>query len=240
MAGLDGKVVIVTGASSGIGAAFARLAAREGARLVVAARRTKLLEELARELPDALPVTTDMRDPGEVRRMVDVTVACLERVDVLVNNAGQALHVPIEEARLDDLQAVMELNVYGPLVAMQAVLPLMRAQGGGAIVNVSSNTTRMVIPGIGPYSATKCALNQLSATARAEWAQDGVVVSIVLPSVTATEFHQSLRAGEIRGGGRLAPQAPEVVAEAILRAIDSGEAEIVVPPASSDPSGAGS
>lgn len=230
MAVLEGKVVIVTGASSGIGAAFARLAAREGARLVLAARRTQRLEELARELPDALPVTVDMRDPDDVRRLVDVTVACLGRVDVLVNNAGQGMHVPIAETRLDDLQAVMELNVYGPLEAMQAVLPLMRAQGGGAIVNVSSNTTRMVIPGIGPYSATKCALNQLSATARAEWAADGVVVSVVLPSVTATEFHKSLRAGEIRGGGRIVPQAPEVVAEAILRAVETGEAEIVVPP----------
>ena len=227
---VNDRVVIVTGASSGIGAAFARLAAGEGARLVLAARRTERLEALAAELPGALPVTTDLRDPGQVRRLVAAAVDAFGRVDVLVNNAGQGMHVPVEEARLDDLQAIVELNLYGPLVAMQAVLPLMRAQGGGAIVNVSSNTTRMVIPGIGPYSATKCALNQLSATARAEWAADGVVVSVVHPSVTATEFHQTLRAGAMRGGGRLVPEAPEVVARAILEAIRSGAAEVVVPP----------
>ena len=227
---VNDRVVIVTGASSGIGAAFARLAAGEGARLVLAARRTERLEALAAELPGALPVTTDLRDPGQVRRLVAAAVDAFGRVDVLVNNAGQGMHVPVEEARLDDLQAIVELNLYGPLVAMQAVLPLMRAQGGGAIVNVSSNTTRMVIPGIGPYSATKCALNQLSATARAEWAADGVVVSVVHPSVTATEFHQTLRAGSMRDGGRLVPEAPEVVARAILEAIRSGAAEVVVPP----------
>ena len=227
---VNDRVVIVTGASSGIGAAFARLAAGEGARLVLAARRTERLEALAAELPGALAVTTDLRDPAQVRRLVAAAAEAFGRVDVLVNNAGQGMHVPVEEARLDDLQAIVELNLYGPLVAMQAVLPLMRAQGGGAIVNVSSNTTRMVIPGIGPYSATKCALNQLSATARAEWAADGVVVSVVHPSVTATEFHQTLRAGAMRGGGRLAPEAPEVVARAILEAIRSGAAEVVVPP----------
>ena len=227
---VNDRVVIVTGASSGIGAAFARLAAGEGARLVLAARRTERLEALAAELPGALAVTTDLRDPAQVRRLVAAAVEAFGRVDVLVNNAGQGMHVPVEEARLEDLQAIVELNLYGPLVAMQAVLPLMRAQGGGAIVNVSSNTTRMVIPGIGPYSATKCALNQLSATARAEWAADGVVVSVVHPSITATEFHQTLRAGSMRGGGRLVPEAPEVVARAILEAIRSGAAEVVVPP----------
>ena len=227
---VNDRVVIVTGASSGIGAAFARLAAGEGARLVLAARRTERLEALAAELPGALAVTTDLRDPGQVRRLVAAAADACGRVDVLVNNAGQGMHVPVEEARLEDLQAIVELNLYGPLVAMQAVLPLMRAQGGGAIVNVSSNTTRMVIPGIGPYSATKCALNQLSATARAEWAADGVVVSVVHPSITATEFHQTLRAGSMRGGGRLVPEAPEVVARAILEAIRSAAAEVVVPP----------
>ena len=227
---LDGRVVIVTGASSGIGAAFARLAAREGARLVLVARRTDRLETLAAELPDALAVTADMRVPDQVRRMIESAVDRYGRVDVLVNNAGQGLHVPIEDLRLDDLQAVLELNVYGPLVAMQSVARVMRSQGGGAIVNVSSNTSRMVIPGIGPYSATKSALNQLSATARAEWAADGIAVSLVYPNVTATEFHSSLRAGTLRGGGHFVPQPPEMVAEAILQAIKTGEADVAIPP----------
>jgi short-subunit dehydrogenase len=227
-----GRVAIVTGASSGIGEAFARLASREGARLVLAARRTGRLEALAGELPDALAVTTDLRAPEQVARMVDAATERYGRVDVLVNNAGQGLHVPLEEIKLDDLQAVIELNLYAPLLAMQAVAPLMRAQGGGAIVNISSLTTRMAIPGVGAYSSTKSALEQLSATARAEWAGDGIAVSAVLPGVTATEFHLSLRAGALRGG-RVQPHPPELVAEAILRAIRTGEAEVAVvsPPA---------
>jgi NADP-dependent 3-hydroxy acid dehydrogenase YdfG len=229
MSELSDKVVIVTGASSGIGAAFARLAAGEGARLVLAARRTERLAALARELPGALPVTADLRDAAQVRGVVDAARERFGRVDVLVNNAGQGLHVPVEEIRLDDLKAVVELNLYAPLVAMQAVLPLMRAQGGGTIVNVSSGTTRMIIPGIGAYSATKCALNQLTATARAEWAGDGIAVCLVHPGVTATEFHQSLRAGSMRAGGHVVPEAAEVVAEAVLEAVRTGAAETVVP-----------
>jgi short-subunit dehydrogenase len=230
MAELTDKVVIVTGASSGIGAAVARLAAREGARLVLAARRTQRLQTLAAELPCAVAVTADLRDPAEVRGVVDAAVDRFGRVDVLVNNAGQGLHVPVEEVRLDDLRAVVELNLYAPLLAMQAVLPVMRAQGGGAIVNIGSNTTKMVLPRVGAYSATKCALNQLSATARAEWAADGIAVSLVHPPVTATEFHQSLRAGSMRGAGHIVPVSAEVVAEAVLEAVRTGAAEIVVAP----------
>jgi short-subunit dehydrogenase len=219
------RVVLVTGASSGIGEAFARLAAGEGARLVLAARRTGRLEALAAELADAVAVTTDLREPDQIERLVAAAVDRYGRIDVLVNNAGQGLHVPLEEVVIDDLRAVVELNVYAPLLAMQAVVPLMRAQGGGAIVNVSSATTRMVVPGLGPYSSTKSALNQLSATARVEWAADGIVVSTVFPRVTATEFHRSLRAGTARGGS-VQPHPPELVAEAILLAIRTGEAEV--------------
>jgi NAD(P)-dependent dehydrogenase (short-subunit alcohol dehydrogenase family) len=226
---LAGRVVIVTGASSGIGEAFARLAAREGARLVLAARRTRRLEALAAALPDALPVTTDLRVPDQVTAMVAAASEHFGRVDVLVNNAGQGLHVPVEQVDLYDLEAVMALNLYAPLLAMQAVLPLMRRQGGGAIVNVGSNTTRMAVPGIGAYSATKSALDQLTATARAEWAGDGIAVSLVVPSVTATEFHRSLRAGSFRGG-HVEPHPPELVAEAIRRAVETGAAEVFPTP----------
>ena len=224
-------VVIVTGASSGIGEAFARLAASEGARLVLAARRKDRLDKLAAELPDALALRIDMRDPHQVRSLVRSAVERYGRVDVLVNNAGQGLHVPIEHVSLGDLEAVMQLNVYGPLVAMQEVVPLMRAQGGGAIVNISSGTSRMVLPGVGAYAATKCALNQLSLTARAEWADDNIAVSVVYPSVTETEFHTSLRAGGFPGGGsgRFPGHPPQRVASAILHAIDTGDAEIVIP-----------
>ncbi|MGA3031372.1 MAG: SDR family oxidoreductase [Candidatus Limnocylindrales bacterium] len=227
---LDGAVVIVTGASSGIGAATVRLAAEHRAKVVLAARRTDRIKELAAAWPDALAVTTDLRDPAQIARLVESTLDRFGRVDVLVNNAGQGLHVPLEQVRLADFVAITQLNVYAPLLAMQAVIPPMRRQGGGAIVNVSSMTSRMVLPGAGAYSASKSALNMLSQVARRELEPDGIVVSIVYPAVTATEFHQSLAAGGRVGGGSGAPKShsPEMVAEAILSLIRSGEEEALL------------
>jgi short-subunit dehydrogenase len=231
---LKGAVVIVTGASSGIGEATARLAAAQGAVVVLAARRADRLTALARELPRSSAVPTDMRYPEAIVRLVRTAVERHGRVDVLVNNAGQGLHVPIEQVKLEDLEAVTQLNFYAPMLAMQAVIPLMRAQGGGAIVNVSSATSRMVLPGVGAYSATKSALNMLSDVARQELAPDGIVVSVVYPSVTATEFHQSLRAGARVGGGwaggRIEPHSAAEVAEAIIGVIRSGEPEVLLAP----------
>ena len=236
---IDGKVCIVTGASSGIGAATGRLLSDMGARVVLAARRTDRLQALAAELPGSLAVTTDVTVPDQLRRLVSRTLGTYGRVDVLVNNAGQGLHVPVEELVPDDLRAVFELNVVAPLVGMQAVLPVMRAQsGGGAIVNVSSATSLRVFPGLGGYSATKAALNLLSQVAALEFAASGISVSLVYPSVTATEFHQSLRAGGFAGRGRgIAPDPPELVGSAIAYAIRSGEAHVLVadPPRAIEP-----
>jgi NADP-dependent 3-hydroxy acid dehydrogenase YdfG len=100
------------------------------------------LEALAEEMTNAVVVPTDMRQPDDIRRLVETAVDECGRVDVLVNNAGQGLHVPVEQIRLDDLIAITELNFYGTLLAMQAVIPLMRSAGGGCIINVSSGTTR--------------------------------------------------------------------------------------------------
>jgi len=116
---------------------------------------------------------------------------------------------------------------------MQAVIPLMRPQGGGTIVNISSGTTRMILPGVGAYASTKAALNMLSQVARAELAADNIVVSLIYPYITATEFHRALRAGAPRGGvrpGMPAGHSAEFVAEHILRCIETGETEIALRP----------
>jgi short-subunit dehydrogenase len=227
---LDGTVTLITGASSGIGRATARLVSEQGGLPVLSARRADRLQALTQELPGALAVQADVRDPEQVRRLVGTTLDHHGYIDALVNNAGQGLHLPLEQVCLDDLVAITELNFYAPLVAMQAVLPAMRSQGSGAIVNVSSGTSRMVLPGAGAYAATKSALNMLSLVAREELAPDGIVVSVVYPSVTATEFHDSLRAGSIPAGGSgLTPHSPEYVAKAIVRALRTGEAEVVIP-----------
>ena len=226
---LDGSVCIVTGASSGIGAATSRILSERGARVVLAARRADRLETLAAELQGSLAVATDVTVPEQLETLVARTIESFGRVDVLVNNAGQGLHVPIEELQAVDLHAVFELNVIAPLVAMQDVLPLMRAQSAGSIVNVSSATSLRVFAGLGGYSATKAALNLLSQVARVELAESGVTVSVVYPSVTATEFHDKLRAGHMASGARNIPRdPPELVGEAIAFAIETGEAHVLV------------
>ncbi|HEY5387397.1 MAG TPA: SDR family NAD(P)-dependent oxidoreductase, partial [Thermoleophilia bacterium] len=183
---------------------------------------------LAADLPGSLAVPTDVTLPGQTERLVAQTIDAYGRVDVLVNNAGQGLHVPLEELDPADLRAVFELNVVAPLVTMQAVLPFMREGSGGAIVNVSSATTLRAFPGIGGYASTKAALNMPSQVGRLELAPANVTVSVVYPAVTATEFHQRLRAGHFAGGGHIEPHPPELAAEAMAFAIRSGEAHVLV------------
>lgn len=218
------RIVIVTGASSGIGEATARAVHARGARPVLAARRTDRIEKLAAELPGSVAVTSDVTTADGVAAILDA--APDGRVDVLVNNAGQGLHLPLADVDLDDLRAILELNVVAPLAMLQAVLPAMRAQGSGWIVNVSSGTTRMVLPGVGAYAATKAALNMLSDVARTELAGDGIVVSTIFPTITTTEFHETLRAGGMAGGPPpgVPVQTAEQVADAIVELIESGDA----------------
>lgn len=191
--------------------------------------RWSLAEASSCALAAELAVPADLRDAAQIKRAVAETVDAFGRVDVLVNNAGQGLHVPLDQVRLADLIAITELNVYAPLLAMQAVLPVMRAQRGGAIVNVSSATSRTVLPGLGAYSATKSAVNMLSAVARAEFADDGIVVSTVYPTATETEFHDRLAAGERLSNTALTVHTAQYVARAIAYAIRSGEAEVMIP-----------
>lgn len=225
---LDGAVCVVTGASSGIGAATARVLAARGASVVLAARRAERLAALEGELDSALAVPTDVTVAGDVQRLVQRSVERFGRVDVLVNNAGQGLHVPLTDVRADDLRAVFDLNVVAPLVATQAVLPAM-GPARGAIVNVSSATSLRVFPGLGGYSATKAALNMLSQVARVELEASGVAVSVVYPSVTATEFHRNLRAGRLVAAALAIPaDPPELVASAIAYTIETGAAHVLV------------
>jgi NADP-dependent 3-hydroxy acid dehydrogenase YdfG len=226
---LHGTTVIVTGASAGIGAATARLLHLAGAHPVLAARRADRLAELSDELGGALAVPTDVTDRAAVQRLVDAALERYGRIDGLVNNAGVALHEPLETLDLEEFTDVLKLNVVSVVGVTQAVLPALRAAGRGRIVNVSSGTTRMVLPGVGAYAATKAAVNMLSAVWRAELADSGIDVSLVLPSITATEF----------GGGRFTPgqqlrpgmvaHDPMYVGRVILRALRTGEERLDIP-----------
>lgn len=226
---LTGQVVIVTGASSGIGEATARLLHRAGALPVLAARRADRLSALSGELAGALAVTTDVTDAAQVRGLVEAAVARYGRVDGLVNNAGASFHGRLEEIDLAGYLQLLQLNVVGVVAAMQAVLPVMRRQQGGRIVNVSSGTTVIAPPGVGAYAASKSAVNMLSTVARKELAADGIAVSLVLPSITATEFGGGMfRDGATPRPGMVA-HSPEYVGRVILRALRTGEERIDIP-----------
>jgi short-subunit dehydrogenase len=232
---LQNKVVVITGASSGIGLATARACASTGATVVLAARSAEKLAQVAAELErggyQALAVPADMTRQPEVERLVAEAVRKFGRIDVLINNAGQAATGTAAEGSPDDYRSVIELNMLGPLYAIQAAVPAMRRNGGGIIVNISSMTSKMAIPGLGLYASTKAALNVLSATARAELAGDNIRVITVYPRMTATDFGKnSIGDSEARGRQR-APRpgvpidSPEYVAQKILEAVRAEPAE---------------
>lgn len=229
---VKGKVVLVTGASEGIGAATARLLAARGAKVAVAARSIDKLNELTVELDGSFAVQVDMTQPESITAMVDAVAEHYGRIDVLVNNAGRALRAPVTDIKIADFQDIINLNVYGPLLAMQAVIPRMRQQGAGSIVNVSSNVSKMAIPTIGAYAATKYALNGLTLTARGELAADGIVVTVMHPGQTATNFGRNATVDQSMasapppsGGSHATPDTAEDVAEQVLEAIIDGPAE---------------
>jgi short-subunit dehydrogenase len=227
------KVVLVTEASTGIGLAAARLLAKNGAKLALNARSKDKLEELSKELPGSAAFAADMADESAVRKMIDKIQAKFGRLDILVNNAGRGMHCPLETIDIKEYRKLLDLNVVGPLVAMQAAIPIMRKQGGGTIVNISSGTTLMYAPGLSGYSATKRALNGLSLTARGELARDKIVVSVVYPYVTKSDFYRNLVSGDSKPetadeyvAGRAPADTSEYVAELILDIIKTGEPEI--------------
>lgn len=233
---IQNKVVIVTGASAGIGLAAAQCLAAAGAQLVLAARTAAAIEKTAQELQQkgtaALAVPTDMRDRAQVERLVEAVLARFGHIDVLINNAGQSVAGTVETLGLDDFRQIIELNLIAPVYAMQRVIPPMRQNGGGLIVNISSMVSKMNIPGLSGYACTKSALNQLSATARAELAADNIRVITVYPRMTATGFAQNaLGSRELRHQQRssasaaMRPDTPEFVAGKILEAVQKEPAE---------------
>lgn len=228
---VQGRTAIVTGASMGIGAATARALARGGANVVVAARSAEPLEALARELgiDRVLAIPTDVTQPDEVRALVARTDERFGAVDILVNNAGVGLAGRVETMSVPDFEGIIATNVLGPLHAMQEVIPHMRASGGGLIINVSSMVTKLTIPTIGGYRATKMALDALSDNARIELARDNIRVVSVHPGATSSNFFRNTVNGTDPGGrppGPGTPDTPEHVAQRILWAVGKEPREV--------------
>jgi short-subunit dehydrogenase len=220
------KVVIITGASEGIGKALAEALSARGAKLVLAARSEGKLTALSKTLPGSVAVAADMHQEADIRRVVDTALEKFGRIDLLVNNAGRGLYGPLETVDLDAYREIVDLNVYAPLKAMQLVIPAMRKAGGGMILNISSMVSKNAYPALGAYASTKYALNALSFTARAELAQDHIAVSVFHPRMTATRFGQNSAGIPIDFSSRPGGVVPQVdtaeqVAEKIVELIAS-------------------
>ena len=189
---LSNRVVAVTGASSGIGEAVALACARAGAAVGLAARRADRIELLRQRIVEdggqAIAVPTDVSEEIQARGFVERTHAELGRLDVLVNNAGVMLLGPIENAPTEEWRRMIDANVYGVLYCTHAALPLMRAQGSGHIINVSSVAGRIARAGSGVYNLTKFGVGAFSESLRQEAVGLGVRVTLVEPGAVATEL----------------------------------------------------
>ena len=224
---LSGRVVAITGASSGIGEATARACAASGAAVALAARRAERIEELASRIvadgARAIAVPTDVAEEDQARAFVERTKAELGRLDVLVNNAGVMLLGPIEGAPTEEWRRMIDANLFGVLYCTHAALPIMREQGGGHIVNVSSVAGRVARAGAGVYNLTKFGLGAFSESLRQEGVPIGVRVTIIEPGAVDTELVGHNRPEVLeqlrRGLEQVTPLSAQDIAGAILYAI---------------------
>src|SRR3954467_13255172 len=231
------KTVVITGASSGIGAAVATQLAARGDRVVLAARRGDALEQRAKTLgSNAFPVVADVTVRGDVERLRDRAIERFGAIDVWINNAGRGLSKLAADVTDDDLDQMITLNVKSALYGMQAVLPHFSSRGAGQIINVSSFLSRVPMASIrAAYSASKAALNSLTANLRMDLAatHPGIHVTLVMPGLVSTDFARNAVHGTPPippGAGGAPPQTPEEVAEAIAAAIAHPVAELYTNP----------
>jgi NADP-dependent 3-hydroxy acid dehydrogenase YdfG len=216
-----GAVVAITGASAGIGWASALAFARAGSRLALAARRVDRLQALAAEVralgSEALVMAVDVVSPADVRRFVEATVERFGRLDVMVNNAGSGVRGFVDETPVEDYRRLMEVNYLGTVHGCQAALPVMKRQGRGVIINVSSIVGHRALAGGAAYAATKAAQISLTESLRLELRGTGIAACSVHPVSTETEFADvAARASAGRKGG---PVGPRQSADAVARAI---------------------
>jgi NADP-dependent 3-hydroxy acid dehydrogenase YdfG len=230
------KVVVITGASSGIGAALAELLAARGARVVLAARREAELGAVAARCgANALAVVADATRREDVSRLVRTAIERFGRIDVFVNNAGQGITRMPSELTDEDIDEMVRVNVKSALYGMQEALPHFRARGEGHVINVSSMLGRIpYLVGRSAYSAAKHFLNALTANFRAEAQQSypGIQFSVVSPGVVHTDFGANARHGGPDSRAIPGGQRPEDVAAVIASVIESRRPDVYTRPGS--------
>ncbi len=224
---LTGRVVAITGASSGIGEATARACARAGAAVALAARRADRLEDLVRRIEGdggrAVAIEADVGDEGQARAFVQRAHEELGGLDALVNNAGVMLLGPIDGADTAEWRRMVDVNVFGVLYCTHAALPIMRAAGGGHVVNVSSVAGRVAGAGSGVYNLTKFGVNAFSEALRQETLDAGIRVTVLEPGFVTTEL-QGHNSEQVQGAIRkrfegIDPLQAEDMADAIVFAL---------------------
>lgn len=212
MPALAGQVIIITGASAGIGEATARRLARGGAKVVITARRPDRLETLAREIDPSgtrvLAVAGDITSDTDRRKLVEAALAKFGRIDGLVNNAGYGTRGPVEIAPIDVIRKNYETNVFSLIALTQLVLPAMRERGSGCIVNIGSVAGRIARPLSSIYDSTKHALEALTDGLRGELKPFGVRVTLIRPGFILTEFVDAANAASTGVIGNAGPYAP--------------------------------
>ncbi|WP_423222013.1 SDR family oxidoreductase [Ideonella lacteola] len=220
---IQNKVVIITGASSGLGEATARHLAARGARLVLAARRTERLQALVADIEraggQAIAVATDVTDAAQVQALAQQALARFGRIDVLINNAGIMPLAPLAKLKVDEWSRMIDVNIKGVLHGVAAVLPTMTEQKSGHIINMASVAGLKVFTPIGSvYSATKFAVRALSEGLRAE-APQGVRTTIVSPGAVESELQLGSTDPDAAAGVKAFYQANQIPADSVARAI---------------------
>lgn len=197
--GIENKVIVITGASSGLGEAAARRLAADGAKLVLGARRLERIQSLAETLglDPEVAVKTDVTDCDQVKHLVDHAVAMHGRIDVMINNAGLMPHSPLERGKVDDWDRMIDVNLKGVLYGIAAALPHMKTQKSGQIINVSSVAGHKVRPTSAVYAATKTAVRVISEGLRQEVKPYNIRTTIISPGAVTSELPDSITESDI-------------------------------------------
>ena len=219
---IEGKVVVITGASSGLGEAAARALAQQGAQLALGARRVERLQSLTNELggrAKALAVATDVTRRDQVEGLVDEAIKAYGRIDVMINNAGLMPHSLLERLKVDEWDRMVDVNIKGVLYGIAAALPHMKQQQSGHFVNVSSVAGHTVRPGGVVYSATKTAVRVISEGLRQEVKPYNIRTTVISPGAVATELPDSITDPEMSTDIHKFYQRYAISADSFARAV---------------------
>lgn len=223
MQNIKGKVVVITGASSGLGEATARILSTQGATVVLGARRVERLQKLVDELTakggQALALATDVTNHDQVKCLVDAAVQRYGRIDVMINNAGLMPHSPLERLKIEDWDRMIDVNIKGVLYGIAAALPHMIQQKAGHIINVSSVAGHKVTPNGAVYCATKHAVRALSEGLRGEVKPYNIRTTIISPGAVATELPDSVTEPDIADGIHKFYKDVAIPADSFARAV---------------------